>query len=987
MSGSKTVYYVSSSTVPLFDPTERTRQLVAALLDYTANSSVEWSEYLRNYCASSRMVYFKTWRTWWQNDGFTEQLGMPTAMMYSDVELDYIAVGNALLRSISVEAGKTLTVYKAVLNVFSEDFYIKYLATQQGMADKVYQASDTDYTISYSADGSVIIATFSDGIIIQGKLPSDPSTRVFMEISYSISSTESIPSTDKDGNPIQIEETKYEYGFYHYGRFSGNSALDAMMQGDGTQKDSTFYPPIPIRSNTAWFTGTKAQYIGKALKRLGHYNTWLSDEEAYSKLCKTLTDGMKSGSISDIDYITLFPGVSIGSTNQHDLKYVWNFFYNLYVNGAIAENLQDYEFAKLLTGGKGYTTSFFSKISGLFKKTRGDSYYNRFTITSTPSNLNISYNWGGARYWENNGTFRPGIQIGDYGVLTNKYTYYYPVWDSYRNGEEEISYITYAKREFTLTVICRQESLNRYKCLFFIDPVLTNLVYAGKSISTTAYETVMDSTAKEITTLDFSLDVLTNIQPIQDSLSEGYYDEDGDFHVTATYNAYLTDYNGKKITDFSKLDLFYITSQGDLTSPFIVPLEKNTLFELSEVDQLEISYGGSFFIFNCWVSKKIKWYQTGFFGFLLAVIGVVLLVVSYGSSSYFSYMLMATGVAMTVAGAFLVFKDMLLKIFTAIFGEYVGQLLFKAVVLIIKLVAAVLACYPATSAVGIGILAGMSIGETLESGGTLWAAVRNGIITAVSSYIGSQAGQYAFNWGSQYGEIIGGVAQGFAAGTVGGFAQGLLGGANFRESFISALRSGAMSGLSAGATRGFKSLAQELGWNLDKTVNSGSQNGVEIVSKDIITSEAFKDIAKEAVIKVFKDPSTYAELHTQSLEIQMAYKLSNLQNKSAVLANQMQAAYQALTFMKNLSNGCLEAQQVLTSMNGISDVMSMNVEAGSAITEEQFLTASLLTGSDAMKITLGSPSNFVSTKLSLNGYEPYNLYQSQTDYTSCWDVV
>lgn len=192
---SKTITSVASTTSPMFDRNKRIDNFEAAMIDHTTTNSMEQSEYLRAHYKNSRLQNILGFRNWADRTGFTGSLGKIQATFYGDAKLDYTTITEALRPLISFPANvDSFAVYDAQLFFFSEDFWIKHLATQQGKANWLYDPQLTDYTISYPSDG-YIRATFKNGKYIEGKLPNYTSSTRFLDISYNIivSKTESKP--------------------------------------------------------------------------------------------------------------------------------------------------------------------------------------------------------------------------------------------------------------------------------------------------------------------------------------------------------------------------------------------------------------------------------------------------------------------------------------------------------------------------------------------------------------------------------------------------------------------------------------------------------------------------------------------------------------------------------------------------------------------------------------------------------------------------
>lgn len=61
----------------------------------------------------------------------------------------------------------------------------------------------------------------------------------------------------------------------------------------------------------------------------------------------------------------------------------------------------------------------------------------------------------------------------------------------------------------------------------------------------------------------------------------------------------------------------------DEDSGFIFPLQINTFKDISMVDSTDLAQFCGYLIFNCYEKVKKKWYQSGFFGFIITVIVVI----------------------------------------------------------------------------------------------------------------------------------------------------------------------------------------------------------------------------------------------------------------------------------------------------------------------------------------------------------------------------
>lgn len=119
-------------------------------------------------------------------------------------------------------------------------------------------------------------------------------------------------------------------------------------------------------------------------------------------------------------------------------------------------------------------------------------------------------------------------------------------------------------------------------------------------------------------------------------------------HTILRYQEASNRYEEFDLTDFAYANLIYhgksvvysggdALSETDEDSGFIIPLQINTYKEMNLIDATDLTQMCNYLIFNCWVKKKQKWYQSGFFSFLITVVVVVVAVVitiwSGGSAS------------------------------------------------------------------------------------------------------------------------------------------------------------------------------------------------------------------------------------------------------------------------------------------------------------------------------------------------------------------
>ena len=1025
MSGSKTTYYVSSSTFPMFDDSSRVNQYAAAMLDYTANSPIEHSEYIKSFYNTSRLRNYRGYLNWCAKNGFYDTFGKVEADFYSDAKLNNIVIGDAIKHLFTIGENDTFGVYRSKLSFFSEDFYVKYLATQQGLADKFYEDGDLYYTISYPTD-STIRATLKDGTYVEGPLPTGSYNTRFIEISYSIireikeeyyppeeenppeeggtpedNPTDQESPETKEGTedlPLEPEEplepeppkepiiiTRYvtEYGFYHYQEDTGNLILDSLIkENNGIKVEKTFYPPIPLRSDTAWFTGEKEQKINDVLKYLEIRETNSDRETGYEQL-KTACSNMEKGSINDIDYITILLGVHLNSDNNSDQKYLFEFFYNLYLNYALKVARPDPTTPKTLYAGSNYIGEFASYAKkGFTESGYSDGYFTKFNINCDASNLNLTYSWGHSDYFEQNGQWKPEAKIGDYGVLSGsyEYKYSYTVEEWIDSGDDGYwTNVTYTKKvPYTLTAFCHQTSLNRFRMVLFVSLSLTNLVYHGKTIDTSAYDAINAASKKENVTLSFVEDI------------------------------------GKDGTEYSKITLKRVTVTGEIDTPFIVPLEHNTWHEIGVRNQADIAPCSMFLIYNCWVAKKQKWYQRGFFKIFAFIAAVVITVVTWGWGGYWAFVTYAALATAVVIGVSIAI-DLLTKILTALLGEKIGgqigallQSAWNSICAFVVAICDIVGYYaPWAMAIKAGIVIGMTVNNmdaALQNGESFGSAFLKGAgQTAVS--IGSMyaAGEMleftggSFDASINIGKDFSSVALNTSMSTltanqmaatmatfsgISSFGGTLLETGSVKDALTAGFTSAAIAAASVYAfeffdPKGFSQLTQDLAGTKTYSLDLSSDALIESTKTSLVNS----------VEATLTNPNTYVNLLGQAQEVYFEHRLKNLESDYQEFTNNLQAVNDMMDVLNAGMDSVVTAQYICKWSLIANRFTSVMPELMQRMSPEQFITTSLLSGTDMCKTVLGNVSNFSENKLTMNGYTPSTLYYTQTDNTVLWDLI
>lgn len=1018
MSGSKTYYYVSSSTSPIFNRDKVVDQFQSAIIDQTTNSEIELSEYLKNHYRTSRLWSYRGYLNWCHKVNLYGVLGSYASAFYSNPEISNSVVEAVIKSRFTLGEKDTFGVNSADLDFFDVDYWLKYIATQQGVANK-FASTSASYTVTYPTS-TTVRATFKDGSIVEGALPTFNGNTRFIKISWSIdrvtereyypeddkkddsssgsdssgsSSNTDTPTTtaetteegstdtstdsgstdsgstdsgstdtgtDTKKDPIIVIDHSYEYGYYVYQEGTGYPALDTLMVNNKITAQYTFYPVIPLRTDTAWLGEHQRKMAGAALKKMNVVKTGQSDDAAYWEICNACANGMTSGSMSDIDYITLIFGVNINTRDKASQRYLFEFFHNIYFNAALAYGEEPESLGKghATYNGSARLSSASKKLKRLFHShdnSRG--FYRKFNINNSVSNLNLTYEWAGADYYENNGKWKKNAKPGDYGVLAGWYSYVWytmePKLDSegnvvYAGNEYDGYHIVYEEvrheNNYNLTLFCKQESANRWKTVAFCDLNLSNLVYHGLTVDTDAYSAVKDSNRTEVVTQNFD-----------DDYPPSEPDLDGTLRV---------------------LNFEYVENPGDSDSAFIVPIEANTFREIGVVNQCQISYICSYLIFNCWVKVKKKWYQRGFFSVFLSFVGFVVgCVVSYicpplgwAMMAYFAVMFTMTFSAWALSTA--------LKILKCIFGDSLGQRIYDFCRnYILGIIVAIVGRIPVIGwIIAAAIMFSVVSGETLNNGGSAWDAFKKGSIAGAMAAAGSYIGAAAGSATSSLGSFASGLIAAGASAAVQTFGNSLLSGESFGTSLKAGLKTGALAMAAYVVSYGMNTLAFKTGLSdTDPSAPKAATSNMSV--KDIVTSGLMKCIVL--------NPMTYINLASMVQEERMQHKLQNLENDFVEFQDKYGSAMRIMSMLMAQSHNMYTAQETIKMQSCVGRLTTMFPEVNASMTLDYFLNLALT--ADHCKNTLGACTSFVDNKLSMDGYQASTLFFTQEDYTLVWD--
>ena len=125
---------------------------------------------------------------------------------------------------------------------------------------------------------------------------------------------------------------------------------------------------------------------------------------------------------------------------------------------------------------------------------------------------------------------------------------------------------------------------------------------------------------------------------------------------------------------------------------------------------------------------------------------------------------------------------------------------------------------------------------------------------------------------------------------------------------------------------------------------------------------------------------TYMNLINLTMAEQQYHKMANLENDYQEFADKYAAANRVLDMLNQMRGSTVTAEFVCKMQACLGRMIQMFPDAIS-MSPEAFLSMATTTGHDQLKSVLGSVTTFVDSQLSMDGYEPYQLFYTQMDYS------
>lgn len=418
---------------------------------------------------------------------------------------------------------------------------------------------------------------------------------LYAYLQYYTTIPQEIDKTDSDGNVLldangnAIKETIYVndklyLDIYKFG--SGNYLLDSIRPSEN-ERSKSFMPFMPIRINNKFISDMPHnQYYDKVKK---YYK-----KATGKKLDNFIKQLSENKNLKDIDYAYVVYGVAINTKRTSCKKYLFEFFDYLHsLEGKLKESFSEWK-TKVEKNNHAIEVLYENKnTSGSKNKTSEEilaemELYKDIGVSSEPpaNYLDLSTNWLSNDY-------RLTLQWS--GVSTS-------ILSGKDNPKKTVGEI-WVENSGGISLSKRLENIFGDNRAIKIKHVVKEKVNTGEHSTTTK---------TKIETETLNVPIFTIYKQVSKDHAICY-----DVLGLAQTNHV---YKGKVVS----IDSNTAMNDKDECS-LLVPMHLNVLKKLSLKHRCQVCTENMYIIFNCYVVKKIKWYQKGIFKIL---IGIVLAIAS-----------------------------------------------------------------------------------------------------------------------------------------------------------------------------------------------------------------------------------------------------------------------------------------------------------------------------------------------------------------------
>ena len=618
---SKKKVYVSSSTWNLLGDQDPIDHIQYSLLESKLmEDKRDTAEVINDSLLTGPAVTFRHFMRWAKQSQYNDLISLATSVYYDSPMVSRAEMAELLKKYLNIS--NSIYVKDIYLGYYDYMYYGKQWIYQNKPEDllgnyKVELISvkdhqdyywDQEYHEGHGEDGGYwesvkvyywvyredIKVTLVDGSthVIDSRPYNNKTKRLYSEYEITTKKVTIIPGKPQDSskpegpdNPLLPPTEQIEYvksiGILIYAQGDGYAPFDALFSSSIPMYNS-YAPFIPLRTWNQFISNGDKKYLPEIYKPAKNATKKALGADKYDELIKEAANNQQIG---DIDFIYLSFGCPLNSPYQEGRKYIYQFFYNLFMG----------------IESRPKTRGFFGSIIGQYRNTPRSV---QIKSNSSAINYNIWLEWGGLKISTGSGLCRPYAKPGKYYFWASLTEEHYSETYTHIGHGEDGDYDEYRSwdDDYEHVHLCFQRSAQEYTEITITNLCQANLIYGGKSVTISAGDAL----------------------GFQEKHSYSYYRHDDNSPVGSTPGWELIGESHQDLTAISDPQ----TPDKDL-SGFIVPIQYNTIMDMGLRRANDLIQECNNLIFNCYVVKKVKWYQRGAFKIILSIVIVVIVVICY----------------------------------------------------------------------------------------------------------------------------------------------------------------------------------------------------------------------------------------------------------------------------------------------------------------------------------------------------------------------
>lgn len=633
--GSKKKVFVDSVVYNLADESKEPIDCIRlSVIDGVISQEPYLGEKINKDLTSGMGMRFRHFTRWAKSSGYNDNVGLATSKYYPDVAIDRDLLISILKKPYDIDFNESFELISSVVTFYD---YVKY-ADIWVINNRPNKINDP-YSVE---EFSVIVRTWTEW---ESRQDEEGHNYQVLVTKHEYRSDIRIIFSDKTVVEISTENVNKDVSFLyvHYTITKHHLIGDDEVKHYGLvyahksgrpELDDFFIPPDALEK-------TYSPYIpirlwNKFVSTDNLPDTYKFAKKAFRKAVgtndydKIIKQISENDNLGDIDFAYVVFGVSLNTKQQEGKCYIFNLFKNFWENQRLADRISSPEEEK-------------KYLWALLRRT---NYEKSINIRSNYGsiNYNVWLEWASLGHYYGTGLATLRVPRDSYSVDSK--------WSE--RLDDKFGTILYHKLK------PGEYGIEAYN----------------------EYITVADGTDEEGNP-DYKTETIEHTN-LYYQISEGQYEV---ISITNLAHANYI-YKGKAV----------ITSGKDAmddkeVSDFIVPMQENTFKEIGLRYATNLISNSYYLVFNCYIVKKIKWYQTGFFKFLTMVIVIIIAAVATYFGGPAGASLGAKLVAAVAGSAFaatfvgtmiavainmlvgMIIAKLVITVATKLFGEVIGTII------------------------------------------------------------------------------------------------------------------------------------------------------------------------------------------------------------------------------------------------------------------------------------------------------------------------